>query len=44
MNAFLTLCSYVLCVLLGLGAIAGTLLFVACAMHMQKLEKKEAKP
>lgn len=44
MNAFLEACGVVLCVLLGLGAFGGACVFVAAAVYMKKLEKKEISP
>lgn len=44
MNAFLEMCGKVLCVLLGLGAFGGTCVFVAAAVYMKRLEKKEIRP
>ena len=46
MNAFLTACGNVLCVLLALAALGGAVLFVTLAAHMQRLEnkKKESRP
>ena len=44
MNAFLEACGVVLCVILGLCAVGGSCIFVAAAVHMNNLEKKESKP
>ena len=44
MNAFLEACGVVLSVLLGIGAIGGTVIFFFAAAYMQSLDEGDSRP